>query len=235
MVLGLATGRTMIPLYQRLIGIIRDQKLSLKRCRTFNLDEYVGLNPTDPSSYHYYMQEHFFRHVDLAPENSHFLDGCALDLDAEAKRYEELITSVGGIDLQLLGIGHSGHIGFNEPLSSLGSRTRPKFLSPQTRHQNRVDFGETTDDVPEQSLTMGVATILDAQEIILLATGSAKAEILAKAMEGPITSMITASALQTHANCKVIIDEDCAHSLTMRNYIEFVLERDPNWASYFLK
>jgi glucosamine-6-phosphate deaminase len=227
-VLGLATGRTMERVYARLVA----SGVSFRHCRTFNLDEYIGLAPEDPNSYRSYMQRHLFGRVDIDPANTHVPAGSAPDLKRAAADYERLIREAGGIDLQLLGIGEAGHIGFNEPLSAFMSRTRDKSLTPVTRAQNAAMFGGDPDKVPPRALTMGVGTILDAREIVLLATGNAKSAILAKAVEGPITAMVSASALQLHANCKVIIDEAAAADLTGREYYDFVFRNEPEWAAF---
>ena len=194
-VLGLATGNTMEAVYRHLVHMHQTSKLSFAKVRTFNLDEYVGLAPDDKNSYRHFMNERLFHQVNIKLENTHLPDGCAADLEAECRDYEKRIEKAGGIDLQLLGIGKSGHIGFNEPLSALRSRTRVKALAPATIKQNAPLFG-AEHRVPRRALTMGVGTILEARRCLLLATGEAKAEIIARAVEGPITSMVTASALQ---------------------------------------
>jgi glucosamine-6-phosphate deaminase len=168
--------------------------------------------------------------IDLA--NTHVPDGMATDLRAAAANYERLIKEAGGIDLQLLGIGEAGRIGFNEPLSALRSRTRDKALMPLTRQQNAEMFGGDQDKVPKRAVTMGVSTILDARELLLLATGRAKASILAKAVEGAITAMISASAIQLHPNCKVIVDEEAAHELKDRDYYDWIFQNEPEWEEF---
>ena len=179
LVLGLATGRTMEAVYRRLVQMHRQEdELDFSLCRTFNLDEYVGLDGKDPRSYRYYMDDHLFRQVNIDPRNTYLPNGTACDLDGEGRRYEEQITRVGGIDLQLLGIGRTGHIGFNEPLSAFKSRTRVKALSPVTLEQNAQFFGGV-DKVPRRALTMGIGTILDSRRCVLLAVGEEKAEIIA--------------------------------------------------------
>ena len=228
LVLGLATGRTMERVYDRLAAM----ELDFSGCRSFNLDEYIGLPADDEHSYRHYMDERLFARVNISRANTHVPDGMAADLGAEAVRYEQLIREAGGIDLQLLGIGEAGHIGFNEPLSALMSRTREKALTPATRQQNAAMFGGDADRVPARALTMGVGTILDGGELLLLATGAAKAAVLAKAVEGPITAMISASALQLHPRCKVILDEAAASALTQRDYYEWVFRNEPEWESY---
>ncbi|MBV8915369.1 MAG: glucosamine-6-phosphate deaminase [Acetobacteraceae bacterium] len=228
LVLGLATGRTMERVYERLAAM----PLDFSRCRSFNLDEYIGVAVEDEHSYRTYMDRRLFRRINIDRANTHVLDGMAADLGAEATRFERLIREAGGIDLQLLGIGEAGHIGFNEPLSALMSRTREKALTPTTRQQNASMFGGDPDRVPARALTMGVGTILEARELLLLATGPAKAAILAKAVEGPITAMISASAVQLHPRCKVIVDEAAASALTQRDYYDWVFQNEPEWAPY---
>src|SRR6059036_3384212 len=186
LVLGLATGKSMERVYRQLVRIHKDQKLDFSLCRTFNLDEYVGLFPSDPNSYRHYMDQHLFRQVNIEPRNAHLPNGLASNLDEECRRYEALIQRFGGIDLQLLGIGKAGHIGFNEPLSALRSRTRVKALTPTTIKQNSASFGDE-ERMPRRAITMGVGTILDSRRCLLLATGQSKAEVIAKAVEGPIT------------------------------------------------
>ncbi len=227
-VLGLATGRTMEKVYANLL----ERRVSFSQCTSFNLDEYIGLSADDPQSYRHYMQQHLFSKTDFQPQNTHIPEGDADDLEQAAHHYEQLISEAGGIDLQLLGIGEAGHIGFNEPLSAIMSRTRDKCLTPMTRRQNAAMFGGDPGRVPKRALTMGVGTILEAQEIILLATGSAKAAIIAQAVEGPITSMVSASALQLHPNCKVVVDNSSASQLQGREYYEFVFDNEPEWAAF---
>src|SRR5438128_1730965 len=231
LVLGLATGRTMEMVYRHLVRMHQEQKLDFSLCSTFNLDEYVGLFPSDPNSYRHYMDHHLFRHVNVDPRNTHLPNGMAEDLEAECVRYEALIQRFGGIDLQLLGIGKAGHIGFNEPLSALRSRTRVKALTPTTIKQNARFFG-SEDKVPRRAITMGVGTIIEARRCVLLATGDAKASMIAQAVEGPITSMVTASALQLHPRCTVVVDEEAAASLKEKNYYRWIFENEPEWEEY---
>jgi glucosamine-6-phosphate deaminase len=228
LVLGLATGRTMERVYAELVARFARGALDFSRCRTFNLDEYVGVAADDPRSYRRYMQTHLFSHVNLDPSRTHLPDGCAPDLDAESRAYEAAIAHCGGIDLQLLGIGRSGHIGFNEPLSALRSRTRVKALTPATIAQNAAGLGGA-DQVPRRAITMGVGTILDCRRIILLAIGAEKAGIIARAVEGPITAMISASALQWHSCCTVIVDEAAAAELEGREYYHWIFATEPEW------
>ena len=228
LVLGLATGRTMEPLYDQLAALGVD----FSRSHSFNLDEYVGVPPDNPQSYRHYMNERLFDRINIERDNTHVPDGMAADLGAEVAHYERLIKDVGGIDLQLLGIGDDGHIGFNEPLSALMSRTREKALTPKTRRQNAAMFGGDPDRVPKRALTMGVGTILEAREIILLATGAAKAGILAKAVEGPITAMISASAIQLHLRCKVVLDAAAASALSQKEYYDWIFQNEPEWEAF---
>jgi glucosamine-6-phosphate deaminase len=231
LVLGLATGRTMESVYARLVRLHREAGLDFSLCRTFNLDEYVGLPATDPNSYRCYMNEHLFSRVNIDPRNTHLPDGMAANLEAECERYETLITRAGGVDLQLLGIGRTGHIGFNEPLSALLSRTRVKALSPVTLQQNAPFFGGV-ERMPHRALTMGVGTILDARRLMLLATGAEKAGIIARAVEGPITSMVSASALQLHRRCTVVVDEAAAAELQEAAYYRWIFQNEPEWEPY---
>jgi len=230
-VLGLATGCTMESVYARLVWMHREEGLDFSACRTFNLDEYVGLSGSDPHSYGYYMNQHLFRKVNVEPRNTHLLDGMAADLEAECARYERLIAECGGIDLQLLGIGRAGHLGFNEPLSALRSRTRVKALTPTTIEQNAPLFGGP-EKMPRRAMTMGVGTILDSRRCLLLATGEDKAAIVAKAVEGPITSMISATALQLHPRCTVIVDEAAGSQFAESAYYRWIFENEPKWGPF---
>jgi glucosamine-6-phosphate deaminase len=232
LVLGLATGRTMELVYAELVRRHRVDGLDFSLCRSFNLDEYVGLAPDHPDSYRQYMNHHLFRHVNIDPRNTHVPCGTAPDLGAECERYERLIRDCGGIDLQLLGIGADGHIGFNEPLSALLSRTREKALTPATRNSNAAMFGGDVNRVPARALTMGVGTIQESRRCLLLVTGAAKAAILARAVEGPITAMVTGSALQLHPHCTAIIDEAAATELQGTEYYRWIFATEPEWAEF---
>jgi glucosamine-6-phosphate deaminase len=231
LVLGLATGKTMERVYAHLVRLHREEGLDFSLCRTFNLDEYVGVPPTDPNSYRFYMNHHLFRHVNIDPRNTHVPNGLAENLDAECLRYENVIQQCGGIDLQLLGIGRAGHIGFNEPLSALRSRTRVKALTPTTIRQNAPFFGGE-DKMPRRAITMGVGTIMEARRCLLLATGETKAGVLAQAVEGPITSMVSATALQLHPRCTVVADEEAGAKLKEQEYYRWIFENEPEWESY---
>jgi glucosamine-6-phosphate deaminase len=219
LILGLATGGTMEPLYDHLCN--HSASISFAGVTTFNLDEYVGLPPAHPHSYHSYMQRHLFARLDIDPARTFLPRGDASDPQTEALRYDQAIATAGGIGLQVLGLGANGHIGFNEPTSSLGSRTRIKTLTEKTRADN-ARFFETMDDVPRYAITMGIATILDARQIVLLATGKAKAQAVANMIEGPVAAICPASVLQFHQKVTVVLDESAASALAMRDYFVHV-------------
>jgi glucosamine-6-phosphate deaminase len=231
LVLGLATGRTMESVYRMLVRLHREEDLDFSLCRTFNLDEYVGLAPEDPRSYRYYMNRHLFNQVNLDLRNTNLPNGMAANLVEECGEYEQKIKRCGGIDLQLLGLGQAGHIGFNEPLSALRSRTRVKALSPVTIAQNASLF-DSAENVPRRAITMGVGTILECGRCLLLATGASKADVIAKAVEGPITSMISATALQLHARCTVVLDEAAAGKLQAADYYRWIFDNEPEWEEF---
>ena len=223
-VLGLATGGTMENLYRELVAM----KLDWSKLTTFNLDEYVGLSPQHPQSYHSFMWENLFSHVNVSIKNVNIPDGLAKDVPAACENYERKIFSAGGLDLQLLGIGTSGHIGFNEPTSSLASRTRIKTLTPQTLRDNSRFFGSES-AVPHHVITMGIGTILESRHCVLLAFGAKKARAIAEAVEGPITSMNPASALQLHPKVTIFLDEAAATELKMQEYYRWVYAQKPDW------
>ena len=220
-VLGLATGGTMLPLYEALAQRHREDGLSFAKTTSFNLDEYIGLAPDHPCSYHNYMQEAFFRHVDIDPARAHLPKGDAPDPHAASLEYEALIAAAGGIDLQLLGIGQNGNIGFNEPTASLGSRTRVKTLTTSTRRANQKYF-DSFEETPRYAITTGVATILASRKCLLIATGAAKARAVVDMIEGPLSAACPASALQLHARATVILDEAAAGELQLKEYYETV-------------
>ncbi len=226
-VLGLATGSTPLGLYQELVRMHKDEGLDFSQVTTFNLDEYVGLREKHPQSYHYFMHENLFRHINIATQNIYIPSGTTDNYEAFCKWYEQRIDECGGIDLQVLGIGTDGHIAFNEPTSSLGSRTRIKTLAKQTIDDN-ARFFDSAAEVPVYAITMGVGTILEADRILLLANGKNKADAVAQAIEGPVTSMITASALQLHSDVMFIIDRDSASSLDMLEYYEWIQDKMPD-------
>lgn len=226
-VLGLATGKTMIEVYGHLVQHHR-RGLSLARIRTFNLDEYCGLPPEHPSSYHSYMRQHLFSQVDIPPEQTHVPEGMCPDVAAHCHDYQERIAQAGGLDLQLLGLGEDGHIGFNEPSSSLSSRMRIKTLTPMTQRANQSDF-PPGQPPPLHVLTLGVGNILEARHCLLLAHGSSKSQAVSGLVEGPVTASCPASALQLHPNCTVIIDEAAAARLSQAEYFRFVYRHKPQW------
>lgn len=220
-VLGLATGSSPVGTYQELIRMHREEHLDFSQVTTFNLDEYVGLDPTHPQSYRAFMQRELFDHINVQPERTHVPDGRALDFETACRQYEQRITDAGGIDLQLLGIGSDGHIAFNEPGSSLGSRTRLKTLASETIRDNARFFG-SEDKVPRLAVTMGVGTIREARRCLLVAIGAGKAEAIRATVEGPVTSQVTASSLQLHRDVIVILDAAAAGLLARRDYYEEV-------------
>jgi glucosamine-6-phosphate deaminase len=223
-VLGLATGSTPVSLYRSLIA----RGLDWSGITTFNLDEYVGVPKKHPQSYHAFMEENLFRHINIAPENTHVPDGMAADIPAMCLAYEEKIRAAGGIDLQLLGIGTEGHIGFNEPTSSLASRTRIKTLTPQTRQDNARFFG-SMEEVPFHVVTMGIGTIMDARHCLLLAFGENKARAIADAVEGPLSASHPASILQMHPEATFCLDEAAASLLERSDYYRLVYANKPPW------
>jgi glucosamine-6-phosphate deaminase len=216
-VLGLATGGTPLGMYNELIRMHREEGLDFSRVVTFNLDEYVGLAGTHPQSYRHFMQHHFFDHVNIDPRDTHVPDGRALDFEAYCEQYEKMILEEGGIELQVLGIGSDGHIAFNEPGSSLGSRTRLKTLTSETVRDN-ARFFASEQEVPRLAITMGVGTILESRQCLLLACGESKARAVRDTIEGPITAQVTASALQLHRDVIAIVDEEAARLLERRDY-----------------
>lgn len=206
-VLGLATGSTPIGLYQEMISSYRRGLVSYKQVTTFNLDEYVGLKPDHPQSYASYMQEQLFGHIDIDSDRTYIPNGAAADPEAECVRYDELLAASGRIDLQLLGLGHNGHIGFNEPDRSLTRGTHLVQLREQTREAN-ARFFESMEDVPTQAITMGVGSILHAETVMLVVKGADKADIVHRALTGDITTDCPASLLQTHPKLVVLLDTE---------------------------
>lgn len=225
-VLGLATGSTPLGLYKELVRMHREEGLDFSQVTTFNLDEYVGLGKDHSQSYHHFMHENLFQHINIAPQNIYIPSGTTSNYEAFCKWYEQRIVDCGGIDLQVLGIGSDGHIAFNEPSSSLGSRTRIKTLAQPTIDDNARFFGRP-EDVPSYAITMGVGTILEAHKILLMADGRKKARALADAIEGPVTSMCTASALQQHRDVVYFLDRDATSELKMIEYYDWVQAKRP--------
>jgi glucosamine-6-phosphate deaminase len=215
-VLGLPTGSTPLDMFQELIKLHQQKFISFKHVITFNMDEYVGLPEDHPQSYHYYMQQNFFEHIDINPANVHILNGNATYLDYECKLYEEAIASFGGMDLLFGGVGEDGHIAFNEPGSSLNSVTRVKSLNHNTILANSRFFDNNIDKTPKMALTMGIKTILDAKEVVILAKGMTKSSAVASAIEGSVSSMRPVTALQMHNRALVMCDEFAAFDLKLR-------------------
>ena len=230
-VLGLATGRTPLQLYQELIRLHREEGLDFSRVTTFNLDEYVGLAGTHDQSYRWFMRENLFRHINIDQRRTHVPDGTATDLHAECRDYEKRIADAGGIDLQLLGLGRNGHIGFNEPTGSLRSRTWIKILSEQTLKDNSAVFGDFA-KMPRHAITMGVGTILDAQRVLLLAFGPAKARAVVDMIEGPLAAICPASALQLHPRATVVLDEASAAALKYADHYRWIDRHKLDWQKH---
>lgn len=210
-VLGLATGNTPLGLYEKLACLYKDKKIDFYQVKTFNLDEYIGLGKNDKTSYRYYMRTNLFNHINIKPTNINLFDGKKINKD-QATKYERKIKKAGGIDLQLLGIGHNGHIGFNEPGTKINTRTRIVKLTNSTRKFNKTNFGSLA-KTPKEAITMGIGTILEAKKIILLATGQDKAEIVRKTVKGKINSQLPASYLKNHNDAILILDKDAAKKI----------------------
>ncbi|NND99314.1 MAG: glucosamine-6-phosphate deaminase [Pirellulaceae bacterium] len=213
LVLGLATGGTPVATYRELVRMHRDDNLDFAQTTTFNLDEYVGLAPDHPQSYRMFMQQQLFDHINIDPSRTNVPDGLAVDVDRHAGDYEQRVANAGGVDLQLLGIGHNGHIAFNEPGSPRDSRTRQVDLTERTVQSN-ARFFDSIDDVPRTAITMGIGTILEAKRIVLLAIGESKAAAVRLAVEGKIDADHPASFLQTHPDVTYVLDAAAASGLT---------------------
>jgi glucosamine-6-phosphate deaminase len=230
-VLGLASGATPIPLYEELVRVHRHEGLDFARVTTFSLDEYVGLGRDHPQSYARFLREHLLDPVGVPEGAAHSPDGLAADIPGHCRAYEDAIRAAGGIDLQILGIGADGHIAFNEPGSSLASRTRIKTITEGTRRNNARHFA-SEEEVPLHVITMGVGTILDARTCLLLAFGSGKARAVAAAVEGAVTASVPASALQFHPDVKVFLDAAAASDLSRIDYYRWVYDRKPDWQKF---
>ena len=220
-VLGLPTGSSPMGMYAELVKANKEGRVSFKNVLTFNMDEYVGLPEDHPESYHSFMATNLFNHIDCPKENIHILNGNAEDLEAECAHYEEMIRETGGIDLFIGGIGPDGHIAFNEPFSSLSSRTRQKTLTTDTIIANSRFFDNDVNKVPKTALTVGVATVMDAHEVMILVNGHAKTRALQAAVEGPVTQAWTISALQTHQHGIIVCDEAATDELKVATYKYF--------------
>ena len=220
-ILGLPTGSTPLATYAELVRMVRAGELSFRNVVTFNMDEYVGLPENHPESYHSFMHKNFFDHIDIPKENIHILDGNAADPEAECAAYERAIEQAGGIDLFMGGIGEDGHIAFNEPFSPLSSRTRVVTLTRDTREVNSRFFGGDPEAVPARAMSVGVATVMDSREVMILAFGSRKARALAGAVEGPLSSSNTVSAIQNHPRGIIVCDDAAAGELKVSTYRYF--------------
>ena len=226
-VLGLPTGSSPIGMYKNLVKANKEGRVSFKNVLTFNMDEYVGLPEEHPESYHSFMATNLFNHIDCPKENIHILNGNADDLEAECAHYEEMIAEAGGIDLFIGGIGPDGHIAFNEPFSSLVSRTRQKTLTTDTIIANSRFFEGDVNKVPKTALTVGVGTVMDAREVMILVNGHAKTRALQAAVEGPVTQAWTISALQQHQHGIIVCDEVATDELKVATYKYFKdIEKD---------
>ena len=218
-VLGLATGSTPVLMYTEMAKAVKAKKVSYREVKSWNLDEYVGLAGTHEQSYRYFMNQNLFKKIDIKLSNTHVLNGLAKNLDKECKDYEQQIKKAGGIDIQVLGIGSDGHIAFNEPGTSLKSRTSCVYLTPSTIKDNaRLFFKGKEKEVPTRALSMGVGTICEAKKVILLAFGENKQNAIKGCVEGPMTQFCTASALQAHNDCWIFCDEAAAKKLTLKKY-----------------
>ena len=220
-VLGLPTGSSPIGMYKKLIQAYNEKSVSFKNVVTFNMDEYVGLPAEHQESYHSFMHNNLFKHIDCPNENIHILNGNAADLEAECANYEKQIEEAGGIDLFIGGVGVDGHIAFNEPGSSLSSRTRQKTLTKETRIVNSRFFGNDMNKVPAYALTVGVGTVMDAREVMVLVNGHAKARALQAVVEGGVSQMFTISALQMHQHGIIVCDEAATDELKVGTYRYF--------------
>ncbi|MEJ5183863.1 MAG: glucosamine-6-phosphate deaminase [Rectinemataceae bacterium] len=232
LVLGLPTGSTPLGMYRELIRMHRQGLVSFRNVVTFNMDEYVGLPHEHPQSYHRFMWDNFFSEIDIRPENVHIPDGMASDLQAECDRYEAAIAAAGGIDLFVGGVGADGHIAFNEPGSSLTSRTRLKTLTRSTRIANARFFGGDPEQVPSLALTVGIGTIMSAREVMILVSGLEKARALRHAVEMGVNHMWTLSCLQLHPKAIIVCDEDATNELrvgTVRYFKEIEADKLVNW------
>ncbi len=227
-VLGLATGSSPSPVYAELVRRYQGDEVTFAEASAFTLDEYLGLAPDHPEGYRHVIEREFASLVDLPASHLHTPDGQTHDVPAACAAYEQRIADAGGVDLQLLGIGSDGHLAFNEPGSSLGSRTRVKTLTPRTREDN-ARFFDSVDAVPHHVLTQGLGTILEARHLVMLATGAGKAEAVREAVEGPLTAMCPASALQLHPHATVVLDPAAASRLSLRDYYAQVWADKPDW------
>lgn len=227
-VLGLATGSSPLPTYDELAARHERDGLDFSAAHAFALDEYVGLAPGHPQSYRQVIHREFTSRVNILPENVHTPDGAAEDLPAACRAYEETMQALGGVDLQLLGVGTDGHIGFNEPGSSFASRTRIKSLIEQTRRDNARFFSGLA-EVPHHVVTQGLGTIMEARHVVLVATGAQKAQAVRDFVEGPVAAICTASVLQFHPHASILLDEAAASSLKLADFYRHTYDNKPSW------
>ncbi len=227
-VLGVATGSSPVQTFAELARLVDAGGLDLSQASAFALDEYVGIAEGHPQSYHEIIRKTVTEPMHLDPARVHVPDGFAQDLAAACRAYEDAITAAGGVDIQFLGVGSNGHIGFNEPTSSLSSRTRIKTLAARTRKDN-ARFFDSIDDVPRHCLTQGLGTIMDARNVILVATGAGKAHAVAGVVEGPITAMCPGSVLQLHQHATIVVDEEAASELALADYYKETYANLPDW------
>lgn len=220
-VLGLPTGSSPVGMYRELVKAYRQGRVSFKNVVTFNMDEYVGLPEEHPESYHSFMARNLFDHIDCPKQNIHILNGNAANIEEECAEYERMIAEAGGVDLFIGGIGPDGHIAFNEPASSLASRTRVKTLTTDTIVANSRFFDNDINNVPKHALTVGVGTVMDAREVMILVNGHSKTRALQAAVEGPVTQMWTISALQMHRHGIIVCDEEATDELRVGTYRYF--------------
>jgi len=226
-VLGLPTGSTPLGMYAELIKLYKAGKLSFENVVTFNMDEYIGLEPTHPQSYHYFMQENFFKYINIKPQNVHILNGMTKDYAKECYEYERAMRNAGGVHLFVGGVGVDGHIAFNEPFSSLSSRTRVKTLTESTIRANSRFFDNDLSKVPTKALTVGVGTIMDAEEVMIIATGANKATALKHGIEGALSHVWTVSALQKHRHGIIVCDKEAVKELSAET-VEYFMDIEKN-------
>ncbi len=231
LVLGLATGTTPLGVYKKIIELHHQGKIDFTEVATFSLDEYLGLEEDHPQSFAFYMEENLFKHINIRRDNTFRLQGRPSDIEAHCREYEEKIRKRGGIDVQILGIGRNGHIGFNEPGSSLSSRTRIKTLVEETVKDN-ARFFKNEDEVPRFCLTMGIGTVMEAKMIILLASGKNKSDAIFRSVEGPVTASIPASVLQFHPHAKILVDEEAGSLLSRKGYLKWVFQNKDRVKDY---
>lgn len=226
-VLGLPTGSTPLGMYAELIKLYKSGKVSFEHVVTFNMDEYIGLEATHPQSYHYFMQENFFKYINIKPQNIHILDGMTKDFAKECREYERAMRNVGGVNLFIGGVGVDGHIAFNEPFSSLESRTRVKTLTESTIKANSRFFDNDLSKVPTMALTVGVGTIMDAEEVMIIATGANKATALKHGIEGSLSHVWTISALQKHPHGIIVCDKEAIGELSTET-VDYFMDIEKN-------